>query len=68
MNHLSDAGSKGAVVCFFIFFVIFGAFFLMNLFVAVVFDEFNTAQRVEKRKVELMEARQKKEKLEQQQR
>lgn len=55
MWHIADAKGKAFSVLFMIFFIIFGSFFLMNLFVAVIFDEFDSAQKRERRKIELME-------------
>ena len=52
MYNYSDTGSSFISVIFFILVVLLGAFFTMNLVLAIIVDSFQQAKDAEKRKEE----------------
>ena len=57
MYNFSDAGSDGISVIFFVLVVVIGAFFTMNLVLAIIIDAFNSYQEEENAKKEELEAK-----------
>ena len=57
MYNFSDAGSDGISVIFFVLVVVIGAFFTMNLVLAIIIDAFNSYQEAENAKKEELEAK-----------